>query len=111
MKYLITESKMNGLIERYILKKYSKVRDVSFATKKRMLGSNNNEIIDVTLIWVTFDNSDNKMTQSDMVELKQKIMMEVDQVFGLDWQEYGSSWDFMFRQLALVNLTATLEDT
>jgi hypothetical protein len=111
MKYLITESKMNGLIERYILKKYSKVRDVSFATKKRMLGSNNNEIIDVTLIWVTFDNSDNKMTQSDMVELKQKIMMEVDQVFGLDWQEYGSGWDFMFRQLALVNLTATLENT
>lgn len=110
MKYLITESKMNGLIERYILKKYSKVRDVSFKTKKRRLGSSNNEVIDVTFIYVTFDNSDNKITQSEMGEMRQQIMMDVDQVFGLDWQEYGSSWAFWFRQLALVSITATLED-
>lgn len=110
MKYLITESKMNGLIERYILKKYTKVRDVSFKTKKRRLGSSNNEVIDVTFIYVTFDNSDNKITQSEMGEMRQQIMMDVDQVFGLDWQEYGSRWAFWFRQLALVSITATLED-
>lgn len=110
MKYIITESKINGLIERYILKKYSKVKDVTFKNKKVMLGSDR-KIIDSTTIVVTLDNSDNKMTQIELSDLRKEIINDVDQVFGLDWQEYGSPWGFMFRQLALVNITATLVDT
>ena len=111
MKYIITESKFDGLIERYILKKYSKVKDVTFKNKKVMLGSRGFEIIDSTIIVVTLDNSDNKMTQIQLSDLRKEIINDVDRVFGLDWQKYGSPWGFMFRQLALVNITATLVDT
>ena len=94
MKYIITESRINNLLEKYILERFPMVKNVSFTTKKVQLAGEPNsrgeKIIDRNVInlswdWEEMEWSPNRMTKS--------IMVDVNRMFGLNIGEYGSDWD------------------
>ena len=94
MKYIITESRINNLLEKYILERFPMVKNVSFTTKKVQLAGEPNsrgeKIIDRNIInlswdWGEMEWSPNKTTKS--------IIVDVNRMFGLNIGEYGSDWD------------------
>lgn len=94
MKYIITESRINNLLEKYILERFPMVKNVSFTTKKVQLAGEPNsrgeKIIDRNVInlswnWEEMEWSPNRTTKS--------IIVDVNRMFGLNIGEYGSDWD------------------
>lgn len=94
MKYIITESRINNLLEKYILERFPMVKNVRFTTKKVQLAGEPNsrgeKIIDRNVInlswdWEEMEWSPNRTTKS--------IMVDVNRMFGLNIGEYGSDWD------------------
>ena len=101
MKILITEDKRIKLIQNYILSTFPEVDSVDISDKKVLLGSGPNKfgeegVIYVNQITVNFD--DSKMEYSPTMTIR-KIMKQVDSIFGLDLEEYGSYWDFDYRMI------------
>ena len=93
MKILIKEERRNDLIEKFILNGYPMVKKVFFTTKKIKLASEPNSrgenMIDRTIINIDF--IDGKMTHSPSYMLR-KIKNQVNPIFGLDIESYGSDW-------------------
>jgi len=93
MKILIKEERRNDLIEKFILNGYPMVKKVFFTTKKIKLASEPNSrgenMIDRTIINIDF--IDGKMTHSPSYMLK-KIKNQINPIFGLDIESYGSDW-------------------
>jgi len=100
MKYLITENRINNLIEQYILSTYPEVFKVYFEIIQVYLGSNN-KLIDTTKINIIIDNSNNSKNYLVLGALRKQIIENVDNVFGLNWKKYGSGWDFEVNQLCV----------
>lgn len=98
MKYLITEDRLEGAIERFIKSSFPEVITVSFDTKPVMLASRNDEIIQRKTIEITMDPHNiltgGKSVNYDVVaKLKGSIKVGLDTMFGLGLQEYGSKWE------------------
>ena len=98
MKYLITDDRLEGTIERFIKTSFPEVITVSFKTKPVMLASRDNEIIQRKVIEITMD-PHNILTGGESVKydvvakLKGSIKVGLDSMFGLGLQEYGSKWE------------------
>jgi len=93
MKYIITENRINNLLEKFILERYPMVRDVFFTTKLiRLAGEpyerGENDIIR-NIININF--MDGKMTHSPSYTGRQ-IRNDVNSMFGFDIDKYGSDW-------------------
>ena len=101
MKILITEDKRIRLIQNYIISTFPVVHSVDISDKKVLLGSGPNKfgeegIIDVNLITVNFKGG--KMQYSPTYTLK-KIITQINPIFGLGLDEYGSHWDFDYKMI------------
>lgn len=109
MKYLITEDRLEGAIERFIKNSFPEVITVSFDTKPVMLASRDNEIIQRKVIEITMD-PHNVLTGGDAVmydvvaKLKGSIKVGLDSMFGLGLQEYGSKWEVRIYALKRVEV-------
>ena len=109
MKYLINENKLTETIESYILKNYPEVAKVYFTKHGVYLGSGEFEneedrTISRTIINIVLDNMDGKYKPHQLREMSKPIRRTVDSMFGLGVEEYGSKWDFHFRQLGIIDL-------
>ena len=109
MKYLINENKLTETIETYILKNYPEVDKVYFTKKGVYLASGEFEneedrSISRTIINIVLDNMDGNYKTHQLRQMSIPIRRTVDSMFGLGVEEYGSKWDFNFRQLGIVDL-------
>jgi hypothetical protein len=93
MKYIITESRINNLLEKYILERYPMVDDVFFTTKSIRLAGEPNERGENNIIRniITINFIDGKMTYSPSYTVRQ-IINDVNSMFSLGIKEYGSDW-------------------
>ena len=109
MKYIITESKLEGSIKKFVLQEYPDVSDVFFTTKKVALGSSvDRPVINETIINVIINNSKNQLKRDYTYNLESDIIDSVNTVFNLKYDEYGSGWDFKIYQLAITHLDSIL---
>lgn len=109
MKYLINENKLTETIESYILKNYLEVAKVYFTKQGVYLGSgyfenNDDRKIIRTIINVVLDNMDGKYKEYQLRNMAKPIRENVDSMFGLATEEYGSKWEFNFKQLGIIDL-------
>lgn len=100
MKYIITESRINNLLEKYILARYPMVRDVVFTTKKIRLAGEPNERGENDIIRniINIDFIDGKMTHSPTWTSKH-IINDINPMFGLGVGEYGSDWGIEWKMV------------
>jgi hypothetical protein len=93
MKYIITENRINNLLEKYILERYPMVRDVFFTTKLIRLASEPNERGENDIIRnvININFIDGKMTHSPSYTGRQ-IRNDINSMFGFDIDKYGSDW-------------------
>jgi hypothetical protein len=93
MKYIITENRINNLLEKFILERYPMVRDVFFTTKLIRLAGEPNERGDNDIIRniININFIDGKMTHSPSYTGRQ-IRNDVNSMFGFDIDKYGSDW-------------------
>jgi len=109
MKYLINENKLTKTIETYILKNYPEVDKVYFTKEGIYLASgdfdnNDDRTISRTIINIVLNNMEGKYKTHQLREMSKPIRRNVDSMFGLGVEEYGSKWDFHFRQLGIIDL-------
>jgi hypothetical protein len=93
MKYIITENRINNLLEKFILERYPMVRDVFFTTKLIRLAGEPNERGENDIIRniININFMDGKMTHSPSYTGRQ-IRNDVNSMFGFDIDKYGSDW-------------------
>lgn len=108
MKYLINKNKLTETIESYILKNYPEVAKVYFTKHGVYLGSGEFEndedrSISRTIINIVLDNMEGKYKPHQLRQMSSPIRRTVDSMFGLGVEEYGSKWDFKFKQLGIVD--------
>ena len=101
MKILITEDKRIKLIQNYIMSAFPVVHSVSVTPKQHMLGGGpskygEDKLIDVNLITVNFKGGE--MQYSPTFTLN-KIVKQIDSIFGLDVGHYGTHWDFAYKMI------------
>ena len=109
MKYIITENKLTETIESYILKNYPEVEKVYFTETKVFLASGDfdnydDRTISRTIINIVLNNSVGLYKTHQLREISKPIRRNVDSMFGLEVEEYGSNWDFKFKQLGIIDL-------
>lgn len=111
MKYIITEDKMNETLRNFIINKFPEVYDVYFTTGRKALGSTEGTpIIDYTNINIIINNSGNKYNLEDLYLMSDEIVNKVNGVFGLNIAVYGSSWEIVIKQIAVVELRTPLSN-
>jgi hypothetical protein len=93
MKYIITESRINNLLEKYILERYPMVRDVFFTTKLIRLAGESNERGENDIIRniININFKDGGFTAIPGYRVRQ-IMNDINLMFGIGIGEYGSDW-------------------
>jgi len=97
MKYLITENKMNDLIERYIKSNFSEVVSVRFYNVNVFLASDDKTIerTDIHVIADTNNVRDGYIHQGSIHqarEFKRELWNELNSMFNLGLELYGSKW-------------------
>ena len=100
MKYLITESKINNYIEMYLKENFEDVVDVKFVQKTVILASEDRQI-ESTEIQILIDpykvlKGNFRMLNADISEVQESIWRQLNSIFGLKIEEYGSPWDIKF---------------
>lgn len=107
MKYLITENKMENMIKGYILKNHD-VMDVEFGTKRVHLGSGPNdkgeENVEQKVIIIYINNIKNTKNYGELKEIKSGVVNSLENLFGIDFESYGSEWDLNVYQVKRVEL-------
>jgi hypothetical protein len=100
MKYIITESRINNLLENYILERYPMVKNVFFTTKSIRLAGEPNERGENNIIRniININFIDGEMTNSPTWTSKQ-IRNDINSMFGLDIDKYGSDWGFEWKMI------------
>lgn len=98
MKYIITENKMNDLIEKVLKKNEPEIIDIEFSTRKIKLGSELEgykigDIIDKTIIKVTIDNMDKRLKYSDISDIYQSIKNTLNSYLNINLNDYGALYD------------------
>jgi hypothetical protein len=104
MKYIITENKMNDLIEKVLKKNEPEIIDVEFGTRKVVLASktekhNPGDVVEKTLIKVTVDNIDKHLMQGDYNEIYRSIRDNLNSYLNINLNEYGVLYDLEFYAL------------
>jgi hypothetical protein len=100
MKYIITESRINNLIEKYILDKYPMVRNVTFT--KDLVNFVNHpddkgyETIEQNVMNINFING--KMTHSPSY-LTRLIRNDINPMFGLEIGRGVSEWRIDYKMV------------
>ena len=107
MKYLITESKMESSIERFLKSSFSEVVDVKFRKVGVWLASDDREI-ERNKIQVLIDpqgilKGNFNVSKGHFIgyDLKKDIWQTVNSMFSLNMEEYGSDWDIEFFVLSI----------
>jgi hypothetical protein len=100
MKFLITENKLNNYIEMYLKENFEDVVDVKFVKKKVLLASED-RTIESTEIQILIDpmkvlKGNFQMVRADVSEVRRNIWRQLNSMFGLNIEEYGSPWDIKF---------------
>jgi len=100
MKYIITENRINNLLEKFILERYPMVRDVFFTTKLIRLAGEPNERGENDIIRnvININFMDGKMTHSPSYTGRQ-IRNDVNSMFGFDIDKYGSDWGIEWKMV------------
>jgi len=101
MKYVISESKKEDVIKKFIMTTFDRVDDVWYEKRTVLYGSgpvNGKNKGEVTIIYVLVNNLDDELSTQDLRELKGKIIDKTDKVFNLKYNTYGSNWEFGFRK-------------
>jgi hypothetical protein len=108
MKYLITENKINNVIERFIRDSFDEVINVKFVKKKVFLASED-RTIESTEIQMLLDpegilKGNFNPNKGDWVgdNTKAKIWRTLNSMFSLKMEEYGSPWDIRFIVLSVI---------
>lgn len=95
MKYIITESRIEGLVKEFILDNYDVV-NVDITTVKVKLGSGPNKegytTIDRKMINVDIKNDNDRDNYYDVIQIGVKIGEDLKNYFGFSLGEYGSEW-------------------
>ena len=98
MKYLITESRLNQAIKKYIESNYDYVVSVSFNQKNVLSAGQGYRVRSVTLISIIVDphkildgNISGSFRGYDR-DIRRNILNDL-KIFGLEIGEYGSDWD------------------
>ena len=107
MKYLITESKLESYIEKFLKDSFSDVVYVKFKKIRTYLASDNISI-DAIRIQILIDpegilNGNFNPNKGHWVgdDLKRNIWQTINSMFGLRMEEYGSGWDIEFKVLSV----------
>jgi hypothetical protein len=100
MKYLITENKLNNYIEMYLKENFEDVVDVKFVKKTVLLASEDRKI-EATDIQILIDpmkvlKGNFRMLNADISEIKKSIWRQLNSMFGLKIEDYGSPWSITF---------------
>ena len=100
MKVIITESKINNLLEKYILNSYPMVSDVFFTTKDVRLAGAPNEKGENNIVRniININFKDDEMTHSPNWTSKH-IRNDINSMFGLGIEEYGSYWGIEWKMI------------
>jgi len=101
MKYVISESKKEDVIKKFIMSTFDRVDDVWYEKRSVFYGSgpiNGKDRGEQTIIIVLVNNLDDELSNQDLRELKRKIIDKTDKVFNLKYNTYGSNWEFGFRK-------------
>jgi hypothetical protein len=110
MKYIISESKMNSSIERFLRSSFSEVVDVKFRRVGIVLGSETpSRRIERTNIQILIDpegilKGNFNPDKGDLIgyDLKLEIWRTIDSMFSLNMKQYGSEWDIEFKTLSII---------
>jgi hypothetical protein len=97
MKYIITENKMNDLIEKVLKKNEPEIIDVEFGNKKIKLASDSEthkmgDILERIIIKVTVDNTDGHLQQGDFISIIKNIKSILNLYMNVDVEKYGSKY-------------------
>jgi hypothetical protein len=100
MKYLITENKLNNYIEMYLKENFEDVVDVKFVKQTVFLASEDRKI-EATDIQILIDpmkvlKGNFRMLNADISEIKKSIWRQLNSMFGLKIEDYGSPWSITF---------------
>lgn len=98
MKYLITESRINGVIKEYLESKYDYIVSVSFDKKPVWLAGEDRGH-DVNIIYVIVD--PHKILEGNINgafkgydnDIRREIWNDLNSFFSLEFDKYGSDWD------------------
>jgi hypothetical protein len=109
MKYIIKESKMDSLIEKFIYQKFSIVKKVYFTEQGKILGSTPGQpIVNERRINIILDNSENLLKKTELFEIESIIKKSLNSMFNLNLGEYESLWSVSVSQLAVVGIHQNL---
>jgi hypothetical protein len=97
MKYIIKENRMIDIIKLVLNKRYPNITDINIRTKNVKLGSFSEkhkmgEVIEVSVIEVSIDNTDKKLSYSDFRDLYSQIKFDFNTLLNIDVEEYGSKY-------------------
>lgn len=102
MKIIITESKIENIIKKYIMMQ-DHVYDVDFETNRVHLGSGPNDkgetSVMQTNIIVYLNNVKNDVGHMTLFNIKLSIIRNLESFFNIDWRPYGSRWSFTFYEI------------
>lgn len=106
MRYIITESRKEDIIKKFILSNFDRVTDVWFTTRSVYYGSgpvNGKDRGQQTIIKILVDNSseENKLTNAELSKLRRDIISKTDNLFNLGYNTYGGGWEFSFNKLVI----------
>jgi len=100
MKYIITESRINNLLEKYILERFPMVRDIFFTTKSVRLASEPNERGESNIIRNVINiNFKNGEMQNSPTLTSKEIINDINSMFGLEIGQYGSDWGVEWKMI------------
>ena len=111
MKYIITESRINNLIESFILERYPMVKRVRFSTmaKGYIWGYGNDKVTSeenpIRKNVITVEFIIGKLTQSPVTTLK-KIRNDINPMFGLDIGKRDSDWGIDYKNVLDESITS-----
>jgi hypothetical protein len=110
MKYIITENRINNLIERFILERYPMVKRVTFSTMSKgyTWGYNNDKVTSeenpIRKNVITVELISGKLTHSPSYTLK-KIRNDINPMFGLDIGKRDSDWGIDYKNVLDESIT------
>ncbi len=112
MKYLLTESKLERIIENFILNEFSDLNIISVSFRKRgiTLASDGGRSITRNVIVIVIDPfnraSGNLEEQHKAYNygIRREIFNSIDNMFSLKMSEYGSEWELEIYGLKLVSV-------
>ena len=102
MKYLITESKLNSIIEKSLLNTFPIIKEVKFTEAPVLLGSGERRIIERTYIIITLDAKENLpwgLVHKELEVLREesrKIRRFIENYLIPDLPDYGCPYGVKF---------------